>query len=223
MNLIHNFVIIIPYKQGEFTLKDNLTNREKAALKTKQKIIDAARKIISKQGFDHISVEYITKKAGVATGSFYTYFEKKEDVIIELNKTDFYKLAENINKMTNKTILQKLDYYCREFMKGIERSGIEISRQWIRNNIYPLPMYKNSNITKYEYDYKAVQTILLGAIKQNQLKKQTPINELALLINSQLYGLMTVWCMSDGKVIGSKETENYCKLFIEDCLKKYMK
>ncbi|MBR1741234.1 MAG: TetR/AcrR family transcriptional regulator [Lachnospiraceae bacterium] len=199
-----------------------LTNRQKGAIETRKKILEAARRAILEKGFDRVSVSDIAKEAGVATGSFYTYFKRKEDIIEELNKTDFSRLAEIVNQMKGKSIVEKLDNYCRVYMKAVERSGLEICRQWLRNHISASAENGTLEATKYQYDYQAMQSVLNEAVKQGQLKEETPVDALAFLINSQLYGFMLVWCMTDGKVVGSEQTRNYCLLMLKKSIEPYL-
>ena len=56
----------------------------KKAEKTRSRLLESARRLISERGFDHVSVEDITKDSGVAKGTFYHYFECKEEVVAEL-------------------------------------------------------------------------------------------------------------------------------------------
>ena len=142
----------------------------------------------------------------------------------ELRQHDFYRLAEIANGMEGRGILERLEYYCREFMRGIEECGLEVTRQWIRTNVAPMRMHHTKEeITKYAFDDRAVRSVLRTAVECGLLKADAPVDELALFINSQLYGLMTVWCMSDGAVVGSNETDRFCKLFLESVLKPYLK
>ncbi len=198
------------------------TNRQKRALETRHKIVEAAKKVIAEKGFKNVSVEDIVKEAGVATGSFYTYFKRKEDIIEEINQTDFYRLAEMANGLPDADILDRLAFYCGRFLSAIEESGIEICRQWIRNNLSPANMYiRGEEITKYDYDYRAMQRILDEAVKRGELKEDAPVDALALYINAELYGLMVAWCMSDAKVVGSEKTNLFCETVIEPTLKPY--
>ncbi len=200
-----------------------LTSRQKGAIETRKKILEAARKAILEKGFDKVSVSDIAKEAGVATGSFYTYFKKKEDIIEELNKTDFSRLAEIVNQMKGKSVIEKLDNYCRVFMKAVERSGLEICRQWLRNHIASASTsLENSGITKYQGDILAMKSVLNEAIRQGQLREDTPVEELAFLINSQLYGFMLIWCMTDGEVAGSGQTKNYCQYILKNSVQPYI-
>jgi AcrR family transcriptional regulator len=63
--------------------------RQARAVETRKRLVAAAKKLITANGFDNVSIEDIAKEAGVSAGSFYTYFKKKEDVVEELNKSDF--------------------------------------------------------------------------------------------------------------------------------------
>lgn len=47
---------------------------------TMQKLLDAAAQIFGEKGFHEASISDITRKAGTAMGSFYTYFESKDAI-----------------------------------------------------------------------------------------------------------------------------------------------
>lgn len=199
-----------------------MTNRQIRAVETRNKIIEAAKVLIAKKGFDATSIDDIVKEAGVSTGSFYTYFKKKEDVVEELNRTDFYRLAEIVNGMRDKDILERLRYYCRNFLGDIEKTGIEICRQWVRNNLSPADMlFDGEKMTKYKYDCRAMQSVLEEAVKRGELRDDLPVDDLALLINAQLYGLMVAWCMTDSEVMGSEKTDVLCDTVIKAALAAY--
>ena len=99
--------------------------RQARAAETRKRIVAAAKKLITENGFENVSIEEIAKEAEVSTGSFYTYFKKKEDVIEELNQLSFYRLAEITNEMKDKGLDDRLKYYCRQFLAEIERVGSE--------------------------------------------------------------------------------------------------
>lgn len=198
--------------------------RQARAAKTRKRIISAAKKLITENGFENVFIEDIAKEAGVSTGSFYTYFKKKEDIVEELNQSDFYRLAETTNGFKDKDLDDRLKFYCREFLAEIERVGIEICRQWIRNNITPVEIeISDQKTTKYHHDYLAMRSILDQGIKRGELAADTPVDELALFFNAQLYGLMVAWCMTDAYVVGSEKTDAFCEKMIKPSLIPYRK
>lgn len=64
------------------THESNLEKLPKTARgrQTRDKLLQAAEVEFGKQGFHDASVSGITQKAGVALGTFYTYFESKEEI-----------------------------------------------------------------------------------------------------------------------------------------------
>ena len=198
--------------------------RQARAAETRKRIVAAAKKLITENGFENVSIEEIAKEAEVSTGSFYTYFKKKEDVIEELNQLSFYRLAEITNEMKDKGLDDRLKYYCRQFLAEIERVGIEICRQWIRNNITPVNMeISGKETTKYNHDYLAMKSLLEEGIRRGELIVDTPVDEMAFYINTQLYGLMVAWCMTDASVVGSDRTDAFCETVMKPALMPYRK
>ena len=198
--------------------------RQARAAETRKRIVATAKKLITENGFENVSIEDIAKEAEVSTGSFYTYFKKKEDVIEELNQLSFYRLAEITNEMKDKGLDDRLKYYCRQFLAEIERVGIEICRQWIRNNITPFNMeISGKETTKYNHDYFSMKSLLEEGIRRGELTVDTPVDEMAFYINTQLYGLMVAWCMTDASVVGSDRTDAFCETVMKPALMPYRK
>ena len=209
------------HKRGNVMEKKEKVRQVRAA-ETRRKIVAAAKKLITEKGFESVAIEDIAKEAGVSTGSFYTYFKQKEDVIEELNQSDFLLLAKTVNEIRDKDLNERLKYYCREFLAEIERVGIEICRQWIRNNITPVEMeIEGKMTTKYDHDYLAMKSLLDEGIKRGELSGDVPVDNLALYINAQLYGLMVAWCMTDGIMIGSEQADSFVEKIVKPALMPY--
>lgn len=78
----------------------------------KEEIIQAANKLIIEKGYRKTSVEDITHEAGIAKGSFYTYFKSKDSLIETL-------LLEQIDNRTKEiTKVLKLDGTLEEVIKA---------------------------------------------------------------------------------------------------------
>ena len=50
----------------------------------KKKIIDSARSLFNRYGFDHVSLKQIMSGAGLTHGGFYSYFGSKSDLYAEV-------------------------------------------------------------------------------------------------------------------------------------------
>lgn len=199
-----------------------MTTRQQKALITRQKLLDTAEILLKTNGFNALSVEDITQKAGVAKGTFYIYFKHKEDIIAEICRGYFKKIENQINSMKDKNIVEKLSLYFDNFMRAVELYGINICREWIRASVDPKTSFDLTDTTKWEYDVDMLKNILENAIKNKDLKENTPVELLVHLIISQLYGMMTCWCMSDGAFEPKDWTKKFAKIQLTAILKDYI-
>lgn len=87
--------------------------------KTRQKLLDAAETLFGTQGFHATSVGDITRSAGVAQGTFYLYFESKEEIFRQLVRhlsTQLRRsLAKAVSGATNRIDIEELGV--REFIR----------------------------------------------------------------------------------------------------------
>ncbi len=50
----------------------------------KKKVIDSARRLFNRHGFDNVSLQQIMAGAGLTHGAFYSYFKSKSDLYVEV-------------------------------------------------------------------------------------------------------------------------------------------
>jgi AcrR family transcriptional regulator len=65
--------------------------------RTLRKILDAARQEFGERGFSDSSIVGITQRAGVALGTFYTYFDSKEELFQALVRDMSAEVAETVS------------------------------------------------------------------------------------------------------------------------------
>ncbi len=75
---------------------------------------------------------------------------------------------------------------------------------------------------KYAYDHKRLTDFLNDAVKEGLLKKNTPVDTLVHLFMSELYGMMTCWCMSDTKFDPEEWVGRFAKLQLPATLAPYL-
>lgn len=199
-----------------------MTKRQENALKTRKKLMDTAEELLKTNGFNALCVEDITNVAGVAKGTFYIYFKHKEDIISEICRGYFKEIEIKINEMPNSDLIEKLSLYFDNFMKAVELYGINICREWIRSTIDPKTAPDNTDMSKWQYDVNMLKNILNNAIKNKELSQDTPVELLTHLIISELYGMMTCWCMSDGKFEPMDWTNQFSNFQLKAILEKYL-
>ena len=113
-----------------------MTKRQENAQETRRRIYTTACSLIAKNGFANVSVEDITRACGVAKGTFYVYFKRKEEIIFECCK-EWFSDVDRKAREHNGTIVEKLAFYFKGFMEGVTCGGVELCRQWVREVINP--------------------------------------------------------------------------------------
>ena len=67
---------------AEMSTKTELSKQQKKSQETKEKIFQAAKKILQKSGYEKLSIKNICEEAGVSNGSFYHHFKTKDEMCI---------------------------------------------------------------------------------------------------------------------------------------------
>lgn len=192
------------------------------AERTKAKLLASARKLISERGFDHVSVEDITRDSGVAKGTFYHYFKCKEDVVAELSSIS---AQEIIRKATahEGIVQERVFYYVVHVFRDAEWSGLRLVRQWMRDSMDSEKSGESQEaVIKM---YQAVNKILTAGIGENpgDLKKDTPVEILSKLFMSHITGVLTLWCIMNGAFsLTDPEGLRYTRLNIDNLLEPYI-
>ncbi len=199
-----------------------MTKRQENAAKTRQKLKDAAETLLSSNGFNALCVEDITKAAGVAKGTFYVYFKRKEDIVAEICRGYFKRIEDQISDMHQADLIERLSLYFDNFMAAVEIYGINICREWIRGSIDPKTAPDHTDMSKWQYDCNMLKNILNNAIANKELKQETPVELLTYLIISELYGMMTSWCMSDGAFEPKDWTRKFSSFQLKAMLEPYL-
>jgi AcrR family transcriptional regulator len=80
-------------------------SRDDSREQTTQRLLDAAQKLIAKKGLEAASVENIAAAAGYTRGAFYSNFNSKDDLFIELLRRDHEKATAELNALRRDTSL----------------------------------------------------------------------------------------------------------------------
>lgn len=198
-----------------------MNNRQLAALETKKKLINAAKEIICEKGLVNTSISEITNACGVANGTFYTYFKKKEDIIFALRRDMYQEIYEKAQAYDG-TLMERLIFFIKNFSGYIEKSSLKLCQEWIRNTVDPDLVENEDDRTKLDFDINSVKEILNKGIEQGELKKDTPVEMLAHTLMDLLYGQMLCWDMTGGAYSLEERATEFCDHFLDTMMAPYL-
>lgn len=194
--------------------------RSKQVYLTRKKLLDSASMLIGQHGFDAVSVEDITKNAGVAKGTFYHYFETKESIVEALSRQTMGEILEKAVHMEG-TLKEKMAFYILELMAQVEFSGVRIVRQWMRSVMDPSPGGRDG-VKDLSRGYDAISSIFLRSVEEGELLPTASVDTLTKLLLSHVYGAVVIWCMMNGSFSIAEEGERYVRLELTTLLAPYL-
>lgn len=103
---------------------EKINLREKKKLQSRKKILSAAANEFKKRGFLQTSVANIMHGANLGVGTFYNYFDSKEEVLMNLVKNLFTEVEEKIQseEKLNPSSLELLEICCMNTAELIDEN-----------------------------------------------------------------------------------------------------
>lgn len=80
-------------------IKENLGKRELNRINNRKAIISAARDCFSEKGYDQVTVRDIIRRTGLASGTFYNYFEDKQSIFSALLSNYIERLSSHLDEL----------------------------------------------------------------------------------------------------------------------------
>ncbi len=198
-----------------------MTNRQIAALETRRKLLEAAKKLVREKGLVNTSIEEITKACGVSNGTFYTYFKRKEDVVFALSQEMYEGIYEEAQAHDG-PFMERLAFYMINFSGHIERDGLKLCQEWVRNTVDPDLVETPYNKDKLSVDIDSMKGMIEKGIERGELTDDTPVDTLANALVDVIYGEMLCWDMSGGAYSFEERTKEFCNLFLPAMMQPYI-
>jgi len=163
----------------EHSMNKNLRNLKK--LQFREKILNSAAQEFKSRGFLNTSISNIMQTADLGVGTFYNYFESKDEVLTELAKNLLAQIESKIHKKVqeNFSSLELLEFACEKTARLIEE------------NKFILPLLdtaaKNSdkpkNISSPGFKKIFDEIILLGQ-EREEIRRDIPADLIAEMFHS---------------------------------------
>lgn len=190
--------------------KQKLTKRQTQANKTKNKIYKVANELMEKKGFNNVTIEDISKKAGVSVGAFYHYYKSKDDILFEIyRRADEYfenEVAHRLEKDDLNTF-DRIVLFFKFYGKYNTERGLE--------NVSQLYNTKNKFfIAKNRYMITLLQEIIAKGQEENEIfTEMTPesITEYLFIVSR---GVVIDWCLHDADYNLEETMEKFIKRLV---------
>ncbi|KEQ26921.1 TetR/AcrR family transcriptional regulator [Paenibacillus tyrfis] len=158
----------------------------------KERIFAHAIKLFKEKGFDNVTVEEITQACGIAKGTFYNYFPKKEAVLLHLAVSQLESVHETIQNNKNMPDLkqQLLHLFNNLFHQYAEQPDMV---RLVVSEMMRADMFINAEMRIIERYRQALAALLDDAKNKGQLTTQAVSGDIAAVLTGVYFNSLMIW------------------------------
>ncbi|MDD4860224.1 MAG: TetR/AcrR family transcriptional regulator [Dehalococcoidales bacterium] len=163
----------------------------------KKQIIDAARKLITRYGSEHVTVRRIAKETGISEGAIYKHFKSKRDVLsLLVDDVEQMLLAEvNLTLPADGSLEAIENVFLEHMTRVVERRGIafQVIAEIVSFGDKKLNRKAYQVIDKYT---ASIADILSRGVKAGIIRTDIDLDAASGLFYCLTQGLVNTWTLS---------------------------
>lgn len=196
-----------------------VNKRTARAQETRRAIFEHAVSLFREKGFDQVTIEEITNRAGTAKGSFYTYFKTKSDIIIEEFKVidDYYRsIRPRLRRIEGAE--DRLIAFTRLQMKHVRDAvGLAMLKILYATTIMD-PSAEKYLISPERYLHGLILEIMRYGQERGEIRSDLSAEALAALYNRSMRSVFLDWAISDDAWDLVQGGVDYCRTLVVPAL-----
>jgi AcrR family transcriptional regulator len=180
--------------------------------RTRARIREAANELFLKHGFESTTVDAIVAAAGVSKGTFYLYFERKEDLLLEYGWKRIARLREMLPVLLGR---DRFDVAMSEIVDTLVRG-----KTWDRHLTGRAIDEMGTSAERLEAaPYKLLKPLVEVAQARGQIRDDIPAEALAQFILRSLLGALRDWGLGSDD-LSREQALDYALTLVLDALAK---
>lgn len=169
------------------TTEEKIIGKTPKSQRTKDRIYHSALDILAEQGFEGATIRDICKHSGVSIGTFYSYFNSKNDILFEFFRNmDNHFTHDLAPKITGETYIEKIRCYFKLYSAMCMDANFDTMCM----------LFSTKNI--WFARIRPTQKVLINLISKGQeageISKRMPAQEICEFLFVLIRGLVFQWC-----------------------------
>lgn len=184
------------------------------------KIVNAAWELFYKNGYENTTVEDIVFESGTSKGSFYHYFDGKEELLSSLSSLFDSKYEELEEKLAEEmSCFDKLMYLNKKLFIMVENSiPIDLLARLYSSQ---LTMKGDRNLLDHNRTYyKLLRKIVVEGQEKGELRDDVSVNEIVKAYALCERAIISDWCLCNGEYSLARYSETLLPLLFGGFVKK---
>ena len=175
---------------------EKMTSRQEQKIRTQQKIIEAANTCFMRKGMAYTLITDICEEAGVSVGTFYHYFNNKNDLIIsQFKKFDMGFLDVAHQLIDNPNALDSLIQFAHFFSRDAPISDKTLTQEYLKARV---SLTVEQLFPRNRPYFIILCTVIYNGQVRRQIRADRTPQELADLVMAATRGYNFDWASMNG-------------------------
>ncbi len=192
-----------------------MNKRDLQAKQTREKLVHTSKQLITKYGYNQVSVSRICQECKIAKGTFYIYFTSKKDIIHEI-LADINILMFSRKWNLSGTARQRLEEYTHTYLEMIQLQGMDFTREALKIMMDEKIEYKTVYADKH---IDMVEGILNDGKAAGEIDQALDVAFFRRGLQNMFFGIMLDWCSSRLEIpvieFGERTIQGWMKLIFK--------
>jgi AcrR family transcriptional regulator len=198
------------------------TKREVVAEFRCAEILDAARAVFSKRGFNDVTVDEIAAEAGLAKATVYQYFPSKQDIYLAALRVGVHQLLERTETAMSAAggARAKIEAFVRTRLEYLHehQEFFAVYHAQFGNLMHPAALNEEFR-TLYRRQFEYLLAALEEGVKRGELAKVS-VDVLAVTIYESTRGVMVHRCLGWSSATVDQQVASLMRILWEGAAKK---
>lgn len=172
----------------------SLNQREKQALKTKNKIVKVALKLIKEDGYHNMSIRQLCQEAGISTGAFYHHFNSKEEIINKAFGLYDAELEEVLENHPFQNPIEDIRFILLNQTEFILRESGNFTKELYIAQLSTSDKYSVNPDRKI---YRVIKDLVTQAKQERLITSNMMVEEISQFLLRTTRGVTLDWCLND--------------------------
>ncbi|SEF61405.1 TetR/AcrR family transcriptional regulator [Paenibacillus sp. UNC499MF] len=179
-------------------------------------ILEAALKVFAEHGFHRSQVSKIAKAAGVADGTIYLYFKRKEDILISLFREKLGELVDKFHMHIEQTtgVKEALRKVCEIHYTELENNVdlAFVTQIELRQSSLELRKEIGKAVKPY---IELIEKLLVRGVEEKLFRADLDVKLTRLLLFGAMDEVVTSWLISGRKYSLSAQVDGTVQFFLQ--------
>lgn len=176
------------------------SRREQKKRATRARLVESSLALFSERGFDDVTVDEITRRAGVAKGTFFNYFRSKVDVLLQVGAVQEEWMVAEIARLEAHQQTSVAETVTELMVAAASR--LPLSRPLLRamyQATLQAPEESEVQVQHFAHVGMALVPICKRGQESGELTKSLSVYEIVALIMQTYSGALLTWALTSAE------------------------